>query len=219
MNTDKRYVMRGMTLIEVSIALAVLGIASLGLAGTLVVSSNSNAIAARRTVMSSFAQARIESLTSMTRTKIPLIGTVAGTFDPMADPNTGGWVMDTIDGYAPDTGTLGNWFCNGGPCTSGMAGDDLFWGPVLVNPASQNGGDGDALLTRTKALRASGAVQSCADKAIASDASVLCREVHIDSYWQGTTPPVPMLRAYVRVIQGGGNWRGSYVLLQQDIAQ
>ncbi|TMB28578.1 MAG: prepilin-type N-terminal cleavage/methylation domain-containing protein [Deltaproteobacteria bacterium] len=47
MNTDKRHVMRGMTLIEVSIALAVLGIASLGLAGTLVVSSNSNAIAAR----------------------------------------------------------------------------------------------------------------------------------------------------------------------------
>ena len=44
MNTDKRHVMRGMTLIEVSIALAVLGIASLGLAGTLVVSSNSNAI-------------------------------------------------------------------------------------------------------------------------------------------------------------------------------
>ena len=40
-----------MTLIEVMIALAVLGIASLGLAGTLVVSNNSNAMAARRTVM------------------------------------------------------------------------------------------------------------------------------------------------------------------------
>jgi prepilin-type N-terminal cleavage/methylation domain-containing protein len=214
----KRHVMRGITLIEVSIALAVLAIASLGLAGSLVVSSNSNALAARRTVMSSFAQARIESLTSMTRTKIPLVGT-AGSFDPMSAPNTGGWVMDTIDGYAPDTGVNAAWSCNGGACTSGMAGDDLFWGPVLVNPVSQNGGDGDALLTRTKALRASGAVQSCADNVVTSDPSILCREVHIESYWQGTTPPVPMLRAYVRVIQGGPKWQSSYVLLQQDIAQ
>jgi len=209
--------MRGMTLIEVSIALAILGIASLGLAGSLVVSSNTNALAARRTVMSAFAQARIETLTSMTRTKIPLVGNT-GTFDPASAPNTGGWVMDTIDGYASDT-ALVTWTCNGGSCTTGMGGDDRFWGPVLVNPVSQNGGDGDALLARTKTLRAQGAVQSCADKVVTADASVLCREVHIESFWQGTTPPVPMLRAYVRVIQGGADWHTSYVLLQQDIAQ
>jgi len=188
---------RGMTLIEVMIALAVLGIASIGLAGTLVVSQNSNSIAARRTVMSAFAQARIESLTSSTRSKIPLVGSAGGAFDPMADPNTGGWVMDTIDGSGPPS-----------------AGDNLLWGPVLVDGASENGNDGT--LARTKSLRSS--VTSCVDATITSDPGVFCREVHIESYSQGT-PPVPMLRAYVRVIQGGGNWRRSYVLLQQDIAQ
>jgi prepilin-type N-terminal cleavage/methylation domain-containing protein len=212
----RRPVMRGMTLIEVSIALAVLGIASLGLAGSLVVSSNSNALAARRTVMSAFAQARIESLTSMTRTKIPLIG-VAGGFDPTANPNTGGWVMDTIDGYSPDSSP--SWSGCTGNCGNGMEGDVLFWGPVLVNPVSQNGVDASTILARTKTLRAPGGVQNCADKLVTSDASVLCRELHIESYSQGTTPPVPMLRAYVRVIQGGGDWHRSYVLLQQDIAQ
>ena len=196
MNTNRGTQMRGMTLIEVMIALAVLGVASLGLAGTLVVSSGSNAIAARRTVMSAFAQARVENLTSMTRTKIPLVG-VSGGFDPMSDPNTGGWVMDTIDGSAP-----------------GGAGDDLLFGPVLVDGASENGNDGT--LARSKSLRST--VPNCADKAVTSDAGVFCREVHIESYSQGI-PAVPMLRAYVRVIQGGGSWRRSYVLLQQDIAQ
>jgi prepilin-type N-terminal cleavage/methylation domain-containing protein len=193
-----------MTLIEVSIALAVLAIASLGLAGSLVVSNNSNSIAARRTVMSAFAQARIESLTSTTRTKIPtgkssccLAMSTGGAFDPMSNPGTGGWMMDTIDGAAPATG-----------------GDDLLWGPVVVHGANENGNDGT--VAKTKSLRAS--VASCTDAAVTSNAAVFCREVHIEPYSQGT-PPVPMLRAYVRVIQGGGSWRRSYVLLQQDIAQ
>src|SRR4051812_9462387 len=118
-----------MTLIEVMIALAILGIASLGLAGTLVVSNNSNAIAARRTVMSAFAQARIESLTSTTRTKIPTAVSLccaamaAANFDPMADPNTGGWILDNIDGPAPAT-----------------AGAGLLWGP---RPVDGSAGDGD----------------------------------------------------------------------------
>jgi prepilin-type N-terminal cleavage/methylation domain-containing protein len=196
LNTNRGTQMRGLTLIEVMIALAILGIASLGLAGTLVISSNSNSMASRRTVMSAFAQARIENLTSMTRTKIPIIGTT-GSFDPMSDPNSGGWVMDTIDGSAP-----------------AGAGDDLLFGPILVDGASENGNDGT--LVRTKSLRST--VPSCADAAVTSDAGVFCREVHIESYWQGT-PAVPMLRAYVRVIQGGGSWHRSYVLLQQDIAQ
>jgi len=200
-----------MTLIEVMIALAVLGIASLGLAGTLVVSNNSNAIAARRTVMSAFAQARIESLTSTTRTKIPTATSLccaamaAANFDPMADPNTGGWMMDTIDGTAPAT-----------------AGDDLLWGPVLVNGSGENGYDPTnktengyaATVAKTKSLRTT--VTSCTDKAVTSDSSVFCREVHIEPYAQNGAP---MLRAYVRVLQGGGDWRRSYVLLQQDIAQ
>jgi hypothetical protein len=59
-------------------------------------------------------------------------------------------------------------------------------------------------------------VPSCADKAVTTDPSVFCHEVHIEPYAQNGAP---MLRAYVRVIQGGGNWRRSYVLLQQDIAQ
>ena len=209
-----------MTLIEVMIALAVLGIASVGLAGTLVVSNNSNAIAARRTVMSAFAQARIESLTSTTRTKIPTslnsgCGAMAASpFDPMSAPNTGGWIMDTLDGPAPAAG-----------------GDDLLWGPILVSGFSENGNDGS--LAKTKALRAptgtaswapltctdksvTWPVPSCADRLVTSDPSVFCREVHIEPYAQNGAP---MLRTYVRVIQGGGDWRRSYVLLQQDIAQ
>ena len=192
-----------MTLIEVLIGLAILGIASLGLAGTLVVSNNSNSIAARRTIMSAFAQARIESLTSMTRQKIPTgngafpccTAMSAVNFDPMSDPNTGGWVLDTIDGAAPAT-----------------AGDDLLWGPVMVYDATDNGKDNT--VAKTKALRP--AVASCLDAAVATNASVFCREVHIEPY---TLNGAPMLRAYVRVIQGGGSWRRSYVLLQQDIAQ
>jgi prepilin-type N-terminal cleavage/methylation domain-containing protein len=190
-----------MTLIEVMIALAVLGIASLGLAGTLVVSNNSNSIAARRTVMSAFAQARIESLTSMTRTKIPTATSAccgamsAVSFDPMAAPNSGGWMMDTIDGAAPTTG-----------------GDNLLWGPILVDGASENGTDGT--VARTQSMRTT--VPNCADKAVTSDAGVFCRELHIEPYTQNGAP---MLRAYVRVVQGGGSWRRSYVILQQDIAQ
>src|SRR4051812_41252222 len=151
-----------MTLIEVMIALAILGVASVGLAGTLVVSQNSNSMASRRTVMSAFAQARIESLTSTTRSKIPTsnssnCGTQdcalmkATTFDPMAAPGTGGWMMDAIDGNAPTSG-----------------GDDLYWGPILVDGATENGKDGT--VARTKALRTT--VASCADKAVTSDSSV-----------------------------------------------
>jgi prepilin-type N-terminal cleavage/methylation domain-containing protein len=194
-----------MTLIEVLIALAVLAIASLGLAGALVVSSNSNALAARRTIMSAFAQARIESLTSMTRWKIPTAlssccGAMAvATFDPNAPPNTGGWMIDTIDGAAPAT-----------------SGDDLLWGPILVDGAADNSNDDS--IARTKSLRST--VTSCADKAVTSDPSVFCREVHIETYTQGIPPKTwNMARAYVRVIQGGGDWRRSYVLLQQDIAK
>jgi prepilin-type N-terminal cleavage/methylation domain-containing protein len=190
-----------MTLIEVMIALVVLAIASLGLAGSLVISNNSNSLAARRTVMSAFAQARIESLSATTRTKIPTATSAccaamsSAAFDPMADPNTGGWMMDTIEGLAPSTG-----------------GDDLLWGPVLVNGVSENGNEGT--VARTKSLRTT--VPSCADKAVTSDSSVFCREVHIEPYTQSGAP---MLRAYVRVVQGGGDWRRSYILLQQDIAQ
>ena len=75
--------------------------------------------------------------------------------------------------------------------------------------------DSTNLAVRAAALLAE---TTCADPAVTSDSSVFCREVHIEPYSQGT-PPVPMLRAYVRVIQGGGSWRRSYVLLQQDIAQ
>jgi prepilin-type N-terminal cleavage/methylation domain-containing protein len=192
-----------MTLIEVMIGLAILGIASLGLAGSLVISNNSNSLAARRTVMSAFAQARIESLTSTTRQKIPTgsaqypccTAMAVVTFDSTAAPNTGGWILDNIDGPAPATG-----------------GDDLLWGPVLADPASDNGTDGT--VAKTKSLRST--VTSCLDKAVTSDAGVFCRELHIEPY---TLNGAPMLRAYVRVIQGGGDWRRSYVLLQQDIAQ
>ena len=87
----------GFTLIEVMAALAVLGIAMLGLTAGLIVAMSSTGLAAQRTLMLQFAQARIERLLSQTRTKIPTKANsccakmdAGGVFNPDAAPGTGG---------------------------------------------------------------------------------------------------------------------------------
>jgi hypothetical protein len=204
-----------MTLIEVMTSLALLAISILGVVGGLSVAINGNSLSARHTLASQFAQARVEYLVSQTRAKIPTAATVvpvncaamavAGVFDPTAAPGTGGWMLDVIDGTPPAGG-----------------GDDAMFGPVLFDDSSDNSSDNT--IAKTKALRQTIAtnfitgadVTGCATPAVANDAGVLCREVHIEPF---TLNGAPMLRAYVRVIQGGGDWRRNYVLYQQDIAQ
>ena len=68
MSTDMR---RGMTLLEVMVALALLGVSALGLMGGMVVASSTNGISRRRTHMLEFGHARIERLASRTRVNVP----------------------------------------------------------------------------------------------------------------------------------------------------
>lgn len=221
---------RGLTLIEIMASLGILGVAALGLVGSMVVAINGNSLAARRTLMSEFAQARMERLVSMTRNKIPSsnftnfggmvapgslpdvngVMSTSGQFDGNngnnTAPGTGGWVLDVIDGAAPAT-----------------AGDDPMFGPVLFDDTAGNGSD--TFMARTNTLRVpmantwlagNGSGASCADPVIVSDPGVLCREVHIEPY---NPAGVPLLRVWVRVVQGGGDWHRSYVTMTEDIAQ
>src|ERR687884_1064699 len=98
MNTDARR-RRGMTLLEVTVALALLGVSALGLVGGMVVASNTNAVSRRRTHMLEFAHARLERIASRTRNTVPTSATVTpvncskmaagGAFDPNSAPGTG----------------------------------------------------------------------------------------------------------------------------------
>ena len=48
----------------------------------------------------------------------------------------------------------------------------------------------------------------------------MCREIHVeplDVVVGGQT--LYLLRVWVRVVQGGGNWQNSFVLMREDIAQ
>src|SRR2546430_2169723 len=126
MNTKQHA--RGFSLIETMASLAILAVAALGLMGSMLVASGSNTISRRRTDMTLFAQSRIERLASRTRAKVPTATTttpvncsamaVGGAFDPNANPGTGGWMLDVIDGTPPAGG--------------GALGDDLMAGPLLT---------------------------------------------------------------------------------------
>lgn len=221
----RRRTQRGFTLVEVFAALAVLSIATLGLVAGLLIALRANGIAAQRTLMLQFAQTRLERLVAETRTKIPTALTTSpdcsamavGTFDPIAAPGTGGWMLDVIDGPAP----------------GGLAGDDSMFGPVLIYDAATNATDN--YLSSTLATRAAvysawtgGALANgCGAASLAasapssggaapSQAAILCREVHIEPQ---TINNVPMLRAWVRVLQVGADWRVNSVTLTEDIAQ
>lgn len=214
---------RGFTLVEVMAALAIMGIAMLGLTAGLVVASGATGISAQRTLMLEFAQTRVERLVAETRTHIPTqlsnVSTFQGglccakmavsgagcgaSFDPRAAPGTCGWQMDTIDGGAPGPGV----------------GDDLMFGPLLVFNAATNSTDG--YVAKTVAARnaaVSGGVDGalgCGDPSVRVSGT-LCRELHIEP---ATVTGVPMLRAWVRVLGGTGSYLSNSVTLQQDIAQ
>ena len=224
MNTKPLPPARGFTLIEVLAALSVLAIATVGLTGGIIVAVNTTGIAARRTLMVQFAQARLERLVAETRTKIPTAAStipvdcskmaVGGAFDPTAAPGTGGWMLDVIDGAS-------------GPNPTG-GGDDAMWGPILIYDSASNATDNylaNTIATRQNVYTSwigSGLPAGCGTTTLApamagpQQSSMLCREVHIEPQ---TVNAVPMLRVWVRVLQVGADWRVNSVTLQEDIAQ
>jgi len=217
MNTKQHA--RGFSLIETMASLAILAVAALGLMGSMLVASGSNTISRRRTDMTLFAQSRIERLASRTRAKVPTATTttpvncsamaVGGAFDPNANPGTGGWMLDVIDGTPPAGG--------------GALGDDLMAGP-LVTEGDGSGIDGTGTLSKRATFAAAwfGGTDTngCGSDTVRNDATVMCREVHIEPL-DVTNAGVTtfMLRVWVRVIQGGVPWQNSYVLMREDIAQ
>jgi type II secretory pathway pseudopilin PulG len=208
-----------MTILEVLIALALLSIGGLGMVSGMLIASNGNAVSRRRTDMVQFAQTRLERLATRDRTQIPTATTTgagidystmsASPFDPNAAPGTGGWMLDVIDGNPPAGG--------------GSLGNDLMAGPLLVE-GDLSGVDSAATLP----LRGSFAnawltgkdTKGCGSSTVTSNPAVLCREVHIEP-WDPTIGGVQtfMFRIWVRVVQGGRNWRSAYVTVTQDVSQ
>jgi prepilin-type N-terminal cleavage/methylation domain-containing protein len=225
---EGRHAQRGFTLIEVFAALAVLAVSSLGLVAGLVIALRANGIAAQRTLMLQFAQTRLERLIAETRTKIPTAATTSPDCSKMTSspwpsgtsglppPGTGGWMLDVIDGPAPN----------------GAAGNDAMFGPVLIYDAANNATDnyiGSTIATRTSVYNAwvGGSLSNGCASTITpqspgggapapGQAAVLCREVHIEPQ---TVNGIPMLRAWVRVLQVGADWQVNSVTLTEDIAQ
>jgi prepilin-type N-terminal cleavage/methylation domain-containing protein len=178
MRRRARRLHRGLSLLEVMVSLAILGISSLGLIGGVIISMQSNALAARRTQMKEFAQARVERLLVMTPVQLnqmlnnPKVSTAmnsVGTFDPNALPGTGGWMMDIIDGYPGNTGF------------------DTLSGPVVADVSAMSGTD--PVMAKTAAMRSSMLdtwsttpnSATCANPAVANDPAALCRELHIEA--------------------------------------
>jgi len=214
MNTD-----RGVTILEVLIAMALLSIGGMGMIGGMLIASNGNVVSRRRTDMLQFAQTRLERLATRERTRIPT-ATTAGTgidyssmsaspFDPNAAPGTGGWMLDVIDGNPPAGG--------------GSLGNDLMAGPLLVE-GDLSGVD----LATTLSKRSSFAdawftgkdTKGCGSGTVTSNPAVLCREVHIEPL-DATIGGVQtfMFRIWIRVVQGGRNWKSSYVTVTEDVSQ
>jgi hypothetical protein len=62
--------------------------------------------------------------------------------------------------------------------------------------------------------------KGCGSDTVRNDNTILCREVHVEPL-NVTSAGVTsfMLRVWVRVIQGGGPWQNSFVVMHEDIAQ
>ncbi len=199
---------RGTSLIEVMVSLTLLGIASLGLVGGLIISSKTNALSGRRTYMKVLAQSRVERLLATRSDLIPTgtpgyptylaamapTGSDGGTtaFDPNAAIGTGGWVLDNLET---------------------QIGTDAMAGPVLIDRTTMTSADN--MMSRTADLNSR--VTSCADALIVNDPFALCREIHVETAQpQGATGPT-VLHVWVRVVRGGVS-PSLGLVLTQDIA-
>jgi prepilin-type N-terminal cleavage/methylation domain-containing protein len=211
-NTSSAVRQSGFTLVEVLAALAILGVSLLGLTAGVVVAFAGNGRASRRTQMLEFAQSRIERLTAATRANICTATFQGGVvncarmagpspFDPTAAPNTGGWMLDILDG-APYTDPTFN------------PGVDQMAGPVVV--LGDVGGAIDE--TATLAARASvvadwggGSGAGCASTLI--NKNMLCRELHIE-----LDPTSTFYHIWVRVSRGQ-NYTDGPVTLEGMVAK
>jgi prepilin-type N-terminal cleavage/methylation domain-containing protein len=214
MNTD-----RGVTILEVLIAMALLSIGGMGMIGGMLIASNGNVVSRRRTDMLQFAQTRLERLATRERTRIPTATTTgtgidyssmsASPFDPNAAPGTGGWMLDVIDGNPPAGG--------------GSLGNDLMAGPLLVE-GDLSGVDLAATLSKRSSFAdawfTGKDTKGCGSPTVTSNTAVLCREVHIEPL-DATIGGVQtfMFRIWIRVVQGGRNWKSSYVTVTEDVSQ
>lgn len=216
----RRRAQRGMTLVEVSIAMAVMAIAVLGLTAGIILSFGANGRASRRTQAAEFAQSSLERLMAASRKNICTgsfnggvvncspMGT--GTFDPNAAPNQGGWMLDVLDRAS----AMGS-----------SAGVDLMAGPVVV--LGDSGAIDEAATTAARAalLTEWGSGDNAATSGCGSTkvtATMLCREIHIELQDVKKVSSDPALNAYhvwVRVVQGGGKWRDGPVVQEGVIAQ
>jgi prepilin-type N-terminal cleavage/methylation domain-containing protein len=199
---------RGMTLIEVMAALAILGVSLLGLTGGLVIAATANGRASRRTQMAEFAQSRIERLTAATRKDICTatfnLGAVdcsrmasGGTFDPTAAPNTGGWMLDVLDRASAAQPSVGV---------------DQMAGPVVVL-GDLGAIDEAATLTARSALAAdwAGGGSGCAAAMVTTN--MLCRELHVE-----VDPTSSFYHIWVRVSRGG-RWTDGPITMEGMVAK
>jgi len=202
----------GFTLIEVMAALGILGVSLLGLTAGVVVAFAGNGRASRRTQMAEFAQSRIERLIAATRSNICTATFQGGVvncarmagpspFDPTAAPNTGGWMLDVLDG-APYTDPTFN------------PGVDQMAGPVVVLGDVGGAIDEAATLTARSSLVsdwAGGSGAGCASALIAKN--MLCRELHIE-----LDPTSSFYHIWVRVSRGQ-NWADGPVTMEGMVAK
>jgi type II secretory pathway pseudopilin PulG len=200
-----------MTLIEVMAAMAILIIALLGVGSGLVVAVTQNGDAARRSQLKEFARARIERLVTSNKQNVQPIptGFAVGTFNPDVAPGTGGWVLDTFETLPGASGGL-----------------DVTSGPVIAD-GEGSGLDEANTTTPSTGLRAtvlaSPPAAGCGDPSLANGIGIFCREIHIEQVTANPggagLPTVPLLRIWVRTLQGGGSWRFQSVVLQKDLAR
>jgi len=222
---------RGMSLIELLIAFAILAVAILGLTSGLVIASASNGLAATRTQMSEFATSRLERISGQstgtlcsgdtTPTDFQTVSsqncsemaTAPSPFNPDVPANTGGWMMDVIDWPAPSTG----------------AGDDVMFGPVVVMGDANSVDVAATLAARATAFAnwssTGSAGTGCDSAQVQTSPAILCREIHVErangAIGDGGTGNVtPMLSIWVRVLRGGTtDFRSGSVTLQTLKAQ
>lgn len=195
---------------EVLAALAIMGVSLLGLTAGVIIAFGANGRSSRRSQMVEFAQSRLDRLAASTKFNIctgasPALNGVdcshmgdvaAGSFDPLAAPNTGGWVLDTLDRPTALTTTQGI---------------DQMAGPVLV--LGDVGGAVNEAATVTARTTIVGDSNGCASTAVTGATNMLCRELHIEFDATQT-----YYHIWVRVIRGQ-NYKDGPVVLEGMVAK